>query len=91
MSFIIYHVASTHIYSAPSTGKQNYNTAGGAKNAIKRMNLNPDEFDVAEVGNFHGNIEKQERKRNFMTGEWFTQPVNTPRCCDPSTELYWSM
>lgn len=29
--------------------------------------------------------------KNLMTGEEIEIPVNTPRCCDPSTELYWSM
>lgn len=29
--------------------------------------------------------------RNLMTGELMEIPVNTPRSCDPSTELYWSM
>jgi hypothetical protein len=29
--------------------------------------------------------------RNLMTGKEVEIPVNTPRSCDPSTELYWSM
>lgn len=29
--------------------------------------------------------------RNLMSGAEIEIPVNTPRCCDPSTELYWSM
>ena len=29
--------------------------------------------------------------KNLMTGLDVEIPVNTPRCCDPSTELYWSM
>ena len=29
--------------------------------------------------------------RNLMTGTDIEIPVGTPRCCDPSTELYWSM
>lgn len=29
--------------------------------------------------------------RNRMTGKLISIPANTPRCCDPSTELYWSM
>lgn len=49
------------------------------------------QFGYAEAQHFHQHIEKSETKRNFMTGEQFTQPVNTPRSCDPSTELYWTM
>lgn len=29
--------------------------------------------------------------RNLMTGEMIEIPRDTPRSCDPSTELYWSM
>jgi hypothetical protein len=29
--------------------------------------------------------------RNLMTGELVQIPHDTPRSCDPSTELYWSM
>ncbi len=29
--------------------------------------------------------------KNLMTGEMIEIPADTPRCCDPSTELYWSM
>ena len=29
--------------------------------------------------------------RNLMSGKEIQIPVDTPRSCDPSTELYWSM
>lgn len=29
--------------------------------------------------------------RNFMSGKEIEISINTPRCCDPSTETYWSM
>ena len=45
----------------------------------------------ADSAFFHDFIEKRVQKTNLMTGERFTQPVNTPRSCDPSSELYWSM
>ena len=49
------------------------------------------DWGLADAAYFHDFIEKRVRKTNLMTGEEFTQPVNTPRSCDPSTELYWSM
>jgi hypothetical protein len=30
-------------------------------------------------------------KVNMMSGKEFEQPINTPLCCDPSSETYWSM
>lgn len=37
-------------------------------------------------------LPKRTRKvRNLMTGKEIEIDVNTPYCCDPSTERYWSM
>ena len=30
-------------------------------------------------------------KKNFMTGETFAEPLNTPHYASPSSETYWSM
>jgi hypothetical protein len=49
------------------------------------------ELAIAESNYFHAEIEKQETKRNLLSGKEFTQPVNTPLCCDPSSETYHSM
>jgi hypothetical protein len=46
---------------------------------------------AADAQYYHMLIEQRVTKRNLMTGEEFTQSVNTPRSCDPSSELYWSM
>ena len=46
---------------------------------------------MADAAYFHDFIEARVTKRNLMSGAEFTQPVNTPRGCDPSTETYWSM
>ena len=49
------------------------------------------DWGLAEAQYFHMFIEKRVTKRNLMNGEEFTQTVNTPLSCDPSTETYWSM
>ena len=46
---------------------------------------------MADQQYFHMFIEKRVTKRNLMTGAEFTQTVNTPLSCDPSSETYWSM
>ena len=48
-------------------------------------------WGCADSAYFHQFIERQVRKTNLMTGAEFTHPANTPRSCDPSSELYWSM
>lgn len=35
--------------------------------------------------------EGMKRVINLMSGKEIEIPVDTPRSCDPSTELYWSM
>lgn len=45
---------------------------------------------------FLASLEKQvkpktRKVRNLMNGEEIEIPYDTPRCADPSTELYWSM
>lgn len=49
------------------------------------------EWAIAAAEFFHLMIEQHVTKRNLITGCEFTQSVNTPRSCDPSSELYWSM
>lgn len=34
---------------------------------------------------------KMKKVRVMMTGKTIEIPEDTPYCCDPSTELYWSM
>jgi hypothetical protein len=36
-------------------------------------------------------IEVTKTVKNLMSGEDVTISVNTPLCCDPSSETYWSM
>lgn len=30
-------------------------------------------------------------RKNLMTGQEFEEDVNTPNCCSPSSETFWSM
>lgn len=48
------------------------------------------DWGYADAKWFHDYIEKRVAKKNLMTGQEFTQPANTPRICDPSTETYWT-
>ena len=49
------------------------------------------DWGCADAAYFHNFIEKPVVRQNLMTGQRFTQPTNTLRSCDPSTETYWSM
>lgn len=100
MSYLIFHVESTFILRGKD-GRETYRTEAAAKAALTRaIRLQKEHRDqritqathaVSEVGEFHRNIEKQVTRRNLMSGKEFSKPINTPACCDPSSETYWSM
>jgi hypothetical protein len=46
---------------------------------------------AADQQYYHMFIEQRKRVKNLMTGQEVEISVNTPRSCDPSSELYWSM
>jgi hypothetical protein len=49
------------------------------------------DWGYADAAWFHDFIEKTRVVKNLMTGAEVRITANTPRSCDPSTELYWSM
>ena len=66
-------------------------------NDIGRFGYEPDDNDprfryaVAEIGWFRDFVEKHVTKRNMMSGEEYTESVNTPAHMSPACETYWSM
>jgi len=88
--YIIYEKSTTRLYGG-SLMPNRYSTERGAKICMTRKGKNPELWAVADEGDFHSKIEKQVTKKNLISGKEFTQPVNTPLCCDPSSETYWNM
>jgi hypothetical protein len=95
MSYIIYNVKTTLLWGGklrPNT----YRTVAAAKAAMTRAYRNGImksrmEWKIEDASVFASKIEKTETKTNLLSGKSFTQNVNTPSCCDPSSETYWSM
>jgi hypothetical protein len=94
MSFVIYHKKTTVLLGGLVRHKE-YATKGTARAARTRLakagKIVKSQYRIADATKFFTKIEKKETVRNLMTGKPVVQPVNTPRCCDPSSELYWSM
>ena len=98
MSYVIYNKETTILFSIPARSvgcwKDSWESKGAAtrafNTAVANEKINADEYAIADAVEFHNNIEKFETKKN-MYGREFTQRVNTPLCCDPSSETYWSM
>ena len=93
MNYVIYHKESTLL--AP-LHKKSFATERSAKAALTRgLNdghmHNRADWAIAEAAEFFCRIEKKRTVTNLMTGNEVEIAVNTPRSCDPSSELYWSM
>lgn len=92
--WVIYDVATTRLYRNPRTRRDQWANQHTAQREIVRMRLDIFKYGMAELNHFHSRIERTEvvynihdRKREHP----ITQPVNTPLCCDPSSETYHSM
>jgi len=90
MSYVIYNINTTELFVHPGSREFYWNTERGAKMIFTKAKLELP-WAISERSFFHSNIEKQVTKTNLMSGKQFTQPANTPLCCDPSSETYWSM
>lgn len=102
--FVIYNKETTQRFQirARSVGcyTDSWATEGACKATLTREAKKDAEFDrdiyaIAEIHDFITNIEKTVTKSyiNPLTGKesTITQSVNTPRCCDPTSELYHCM
>ena len=46
---------------------------------------------IAEADYYTKNIEKFVTRKNMMSGQEYTESVNTPNYMSPASEAYWSM
>ena len=85
--FVLFHVETTKIVGR-------YETEAAAKGQATRLSkagkLVLEDHCVMSDEEFKA-IEKTEVVYNLMSGKPVVQSVNTPLCCDPSSETYWSM
>jgi len=51
----------------------------------------PGEYGVAHVDHYRTSVVRMVERRNLISGKTYLEPSNTPGCCSPSTETYWSM
>lgn len=103
MSYVIYNKETTVLFSVRARSANMWKDSFGSKGAATRAfnaavregKIEADEYAIAERGDFKANIEKEEEITfiNPHDGKprTITQSVNTPRCCDPRSELYWCM
>ncbi len=92
--WVIYNVETTVLYRNHRTKRETWANQHTAQREIVRERLDIFKYGMAEQSHFEKRIERTEvvysihdRKKEKP----ITQSVNTPLCCDPSSETYWSM
>jgi hypothetical protein len=99
MAFIIYNKKTTlavkKCISYRAFYVHEFATEQGAKSYLTRKvnakGWNRDDYAIADSNTFYSEIEKKETVINMMSGKPVEQGVNTPLCCDVSSETYWCM
>jgi hypothetical protein len=86
MSYVIYHKDTTRIYK-----NRYFKTEAAAKAARTRSKLDAEQYAISEANLFFDFIENTVVKVNAMTGQTYRERANTPDCCSPASETYWSM
>jgi len=104
MAYVIYRKDTTAIPA--QLRDKAYKTLPAAKAALTRFNTawaktrgklgnEPDApyftCGIAEVEYYAKHIERKVVRTNMMSGVEYEESVNTPLCCSPSSETYWSM
>ena len=86
MSYVVYHKASTQIIKS-------FDTESGAKRSATCMNRNAGDvkYTYADNETYTKRIVHRKTVKSLMTGQDVEINSNTPRCCNPSSETYWSM
>ncbi len=96
MTYVIFEKNSTQLVRIMRNGywqDASFATESAAKagaTRLKKAGKWNDQMVIDTAENFR-KVEKMKTVKNLMSGEDIVIPVNTPRSCDPSTELYWSM
>ena len=88
MNYIVFHTADPH------ADKRYFNTAAGARRSVTCGNrrVGSNVYDFMESTLFYLKYPLCTKVvRNLMTEKDIEIAEDTPYCCDPSTERYWSM
>lgn len=85
-AYVVYHIKSTQmikVFYSESSAKRSATCAN--------RNAGGTEYAYIASADYEKNVVKMKRVTSLMSGEEIEIPSNTPRCCDPSSEAFWSM
>jgi hypothetical protein len=98
--FVVYHKVSTQqikVFAKESDAKRSttcMNKKAKTLDALSVARGNKSMLDVyayTDMENYSKNVVYTKTVKNLISGKEIEIPSNTPYCCDPSTETYWSM
>lgn len=93
--YVVYDIKSTALITKRAFGRGSYKTLAAAKAArtrlIRRQKFSCNDLAVANSEYYINHIKKMVERTNLLTGKKYMEDVNTPACCSPSSEAYWSM
>lgn len=86
MAYVVYHKASTQMLKM-------FNQESAAKRSTTCMNRNAGKtsYAYATEENYNTQVVHKKTVKNLMTGKDVVIDSNTPWCCNPASETYWSM
>ena len=100
-TYVIYNKATSAILKI-GTNPGQYSGMGAARAALTRFNkksgiwpidpLYPEYvYGIAEINHYYSTIERTVTRKNLISGIEYKESVNTPLCCSPASESYWSI
>jgi hypothetical protein len=100
MAYVVYNTKTTAVVTERPFSRGSFKTKAAAKAArtrlLRKFCMNTllyksEDLAVAESNVYAKSIKQQVERVNLMTGKTYMEDVNTPRCCSPASEAYWSM
>ena len=95
MAYVVYDTKTTAIVTNGAASRTTFKTLAAAKAArtrmIKRQKFAATALAIADSMDYINNIKQMVERTNLITGKKYMEDVNTPRCCSPASEAYWSM
>lgn len=84
--FVVYHKASAQILKT-------FKLESGAKRSATCMNRNAGDvyYTYADIETYEKRTVNRKTVKNLMTGQEVEIDSDTPWCCNPASETYWSM
>ena len=94
--FVVYEIDSTRYAGRKGQyGDPIFASVAAAKSHIARLvksgKYTRSQLEIAPLGYFKANIEKQVIRKNLLSGKEYSESINTPNYCSPASESYWSM